>query len=86
VSTRPQDLQTRIAEATRILEPFCVQLRPGKGISRTVINAGRPRECTSTVLLWGTTTLACRTVIVRVSSFALPTKGAAHGDHNPPPP
>ena len=34
----PQELQTRIGEATRPLEPFCVQLRPGEDPNGTVLN------------------------------------------------
>ena len=34
----PQELQTRVGEATRPLEPFCVQLRPGEDPNLTVLN------------------------------------------------
>ena len=37
----PQELQTRIGEATRPLEPFCVQLRPTKDTADTVLKSGR---------------------------------------------
>jgi hypothetical protein len=40
-STRPQELQTRIGEATRPLEPFCGQLRPSKDTADTVLKSGR---------------------------------------------
>ena len=41
VATGQQELQTRIGEATRPLEPFCVQLRPSKDTADTVLKSGR---------------------------------------------